>query len=152
MKFFTMARWRGDDSSGWPLDAYRNHLQSIRSQIPAWFIEPDFSTHDSRLRLMHMDVRRAELVMELDDATRISDDGHLAENGRARMGFGEVSLVECLGDPKLGLPGPSGFGDWGYDEIDVLDGNGLELRVLFSSAIELRVCFGDFKAEWLGTE
>ncbi|HWX42575.1 MAG TPA: hypothetical protein VN345_15600 [Blastocatellia bacterium] len=50
-------------------------------------------------------------------------------------------------DPDKGLVGPNGFGDLGYDEIEVLDGGMFEHRLLFSSGIELAIMFEEFRLE-----
>ena len=48
-------------------------------------------------------------------------------------------------NPKRGLAGPHGYGDLGYDEIEVLRDGLYEHRILFSSGIELQVRFTGFK-------
>ena len=50
-------------------------------------------------------------------------------------------------DPSVGLGGPHGFGDLGYDEIDVGEDGPFEHRLLFSSGIELAVRFADLIIE-----
>jgi hypothetical protein len=56
--------------------------------------------------------------------------------------YNGVEAATATGDPNNGLGGPHGFGDLGYDEIELLDGGLIEHRMLFSTGIELHVRFG----------
>jgi hypothetical protein len=58
--------------------------------------------------------------------------------------YSGVEHFESEADPKVGLRGPSGYGDLGYYEIDVLPEGRFEHRLLFSTGIELRVIFRGF--------
>lgn len=63
----------------------------------------------------------------------------------------DVVSFNLLADHDIGLPGPHGFGDVGYDEADInVDGN-LEHRLLFSSGIEMQVVFRGFELNWEDT-
>lgn len=157
MRFFTIERWMGQDDTDWPLDAYQAHLDRIRSQIPGWFAEPTFSLHHSRLRRLQIDPHRRILLLEVDDASRLTahNPGPQSgrswyESGRARLRFLDLEMFESTADPESGLPGPHGYGDWAYEEIDVVHGGLLKLSVLFSSGIEIRMRCRDIEADWIG--
>ena len=47
-------------------------------------------------------------------------------------------------DPEKGLPGPHGYGDLGYDEVDVLEPGLFEHRMLFSTGITLSIHHREF--------
>ncbi|WP_162668597.1 hypothetical protein [Gemmata massiliana] len=55
-----------------------------------------------------------------------------------------IEQVESTADPKVGLGGPYGYGDLGYDELDILPTGTIEHRFLFSSGIELAIAFHNF--------
>ena len=75
--------------------------------------------------------------------------------GRTRRLFltyhGVVSFCST-DEPDDGLPGSLGYGDLGYDEIDLTDDGFLEYRMLFSSGIELQVVFAGFEFAWVDGE
>ena len=53
--------------------------------------------------------------------------------------YSQVEEVISTADPEKGLPGPHGYGDLGYDEIERFQSGLLEHRMLFSSGIVLTV-------------
>ncbi len=146
MKFFTIEWWRriqsGDVSD--PMDAFRQHLDSIRDKLPPdlLVLQHAVSLHDANLHLLSHDSTAATLTLTLH-----GDDG----SGGLRVFkllYGGVVSHRFTSDPDVALPGPRGFGDLGYDEPDVLTDGLFQHRLLFSSGIELQVDFADFKLEY----
>ena len=142
LNFFTLAWWHGqvDDEAVDPCVTYREHFNRIEDRLPSAFVEfcKTISLHDSRLRVLRLDIAKQDLRMELT-----GDDGHggLRQFTLAYLG---VAALESNADPNNGLRGPYGYGDWGYDEADAHEGGLCEHRILFSSGIELRIWFRDF--------
>ncbi len=69
------------------------------------------------------------------------------------MNYGGVRSIQSTADPEKGLPGPHGYGDLGYDEIDLIQPGHYEHRMLFSTGIELLVQFSEFSFTYAtGTE
>ena len=60
------------------------------------------------------------------------------------ISYDTVSKAEIINPVESGLPGTFGFGDLGYDEIEILSSGEFQQRFLFSSGIELHVTFGGF--------
>ncbi len=50
-----------------------------------------------------------------------------------------------IANPNKGFAGSFGYGDWGYDEVDIMDDGTFIHRVLFSSGIEFEILFSGFK-------
>ncbi len=104
------------------------------------------SLHDAHLREMDYTTTSNVLDMRLD-----GDDG----KGGLRqfhLHYSNMVSFHTSADPYNGLPGPSGYGHWGYDEADIaLDGKA-EHRILFSSGIEFQIVFGEFKLSWKDVE
>ena len=63
---------------------------------------------------------------------------------RFTLTYTGVERVESTADPAVGLRGPHGYGDFGYDEVEVLPTGAFEHRMVFSSGVELCVVFGGF--------
>lgn len=63
---------------------------------------------------------------------------------RVRLSYRGVDGMTIETDPDGVLPGPAGFGDLGYSEIDRPVPDLFEHRLLFSSGLELRVRFREF--------
>ncbi len=56
------------------------------------------------------------------------------------LSYSGVTFFESVVNQEKALPGPLGYGDPGYDEVEILE-NALEHRILFSSGIELKIQF-----------
>jgi hypothetical protein len=62
---------------------------------------------------------------------------------RFTLRYSDVSLFRSTADPKTGLGGPHGYGDWGYDEAAVIGPGRFQHSILFSSGIEFIIEFAD---------
>jgi len=127
---------------------YQVHLDAIRENIPKdlLMMQEAMPLHDARLREMDYTVTSKALNIRLD-----GDDG----KGGLRQYYLRYSNVVSFytsANPGKGLPGPHGYGDWGYDEVDVADDGRTEHRILFSSGIEFQTVFGEFKLSWNDTD
>jgi hypothetical protein len=141
VQFFTMQWWSGIQAGGDdPVPRYAAHLAAIRDRLPMELltIVETVSLHDARLRELRLAVNDGMLSIELDS---------YAADERFALLYSKVSRFESSADPKLGLRGPAGYGDLGYDEVDVLPDGAFEHRLLFSSGIELAVAFRAFRLQ-----
>jgi len=139
MRFFTMDWWH-DVQSGTahnPSEAYVRHLASLRplassvarlDQLP--------SLHDAH-------VRRVQHAGGTVDIT-LDTWGEKGECIPIRLSYQRVERFTVDADPDRALPGPAGFGDLGYDEIDRPSSDLFEHRLLFSSGTEVCIRFGEF--------
>lgn len=142
MKFFTMQWWTGcQDLSFAPArnaaDQYQDHLTRIRDRLSqeALRIVEELPLHDSRLRLLEIDMCKAVLLMELD---AVDSSGQPI---KVTLTYEELTSVRSIVREEESLSGPNGYGDLGYDEIDLADDR-FEHRILFSTGIELDIVFG----------
>lgn len=142
MRFFTVDWWRGiqEGEISDPVDAYRAHFQNIRDQLPPDLaaLSESVSLHDSRLRSLNLDTETQSLQVSL-----VGDDGRGGLR-RSWLTYHRVQSFQSFADPDAGLNGPHGYGDWGYDESDVLSDGLFEHRILFSTGIDMRIAFADF--------
>jgi hypothetical protein len=142
MRFFTMAWWSGvqTEDDGDPATDYAAHLSAIRELLPPDLLdtEESVSLHDTRLRQLRLLLTDGSLELGLES---------YAGDGWFTLMYGGVELFESEADPRTGLSGPSGYGDLGYCEIDVLPEGRFEHRLLFSTGIELRVTFQSFRLQ-----
>jgi hypothetical protein len=132
VRYFTLAWWLTPDESA--AAEYARHLSAIRDRLPPDLLatQESVSLHDSRLR---------ELAVSPVAATaRLVLESHRGDE-RLILSYSGVEAFESAANPDVGLRGPHGYGDFGYDEVDVLPGGSFEHRMLFSSGIELRVVF-----------
>jgi hypothetical protein len=139
MRFFTMEWWQGVQGglTENPLEAYQRHLATLRPfPIPFARLDQLPSLHDAH-------VRRVE---HLGGAVEITLDawGKRGDWIPTRLSYRGVERFTLQADPNKSLPGPGGFGDLGYDEIDVLSAEVFEHRLLFSISLELSVRFREF--------
>ena len=89
------------------MDAFRQHLDSIRDQLPPdlLVLQDSVTLHDANLHLLVHDASAGTLTLTLH-----GDDG----SGGLRvftLAYGGVVSHRFFSDPEVGLPGPNGFGD-----------------------------------------
>ena len=155
MRYFTLDDWIADQDysssstarpPGEAAAAYADYLTSIHAQLPSDLQQmlATICLHDAALRELAVDnvARRVVLVL---DAGNLS----MTEPRRVRLSYEDALGLRCLSDPARALAGPRGFGDLGYDEIELLGAAAFEHRLLFSSGIELAVQFQRFRFEVL---
>lgn len=154
MKFFTMAWWGGTQPDAEepvdqlePFQAYGVHLEAIRGHLPPnlLMVGQAVPLHDAKLRVLRYSPADSTLLIELEN--------YFDETGTRRrfsLRYDDVRAFESFADPDVGLAGPGGYGDLGYDELD-LTPEGLAVhRLLFSSGIELHITCRDARAWWEG--
>lgn len=139
MKFFTPAWWgmQEGDLDNDPAEAYHRYLTTIRDRLPAGLLalQESVSLHDGRLRVLELSISNATLLMLVDDYAGLRKFSLL---------YRGVSAFRSIADPAVGLRGPWGYGDWGYNEADITESGEFQHRILFSSGIEFNVQFSGF--------
>lgn len=91
--------------------------------------------HDSTVSAFQID------QLSRSASLRLTSWKHDRSGGCLRITYHEADVVRLESDSEKGLPGPYGFGDLGYDEIEVLAEDLFEHRILFSSGIEIGITF-----------
>jgi len=144
MKYFTIEDWMGDQdldaarSPSWDAsEEYSKYLDSVDHLIPAEFrsLQDSVYLHDSNLHELRIDLPSGTLEMLFHACDR---QQHACA---VRIQYAGVTLFESTSDPEKSLPGPGGYGDFGYEEIEVIGAARFEHRILFSSGIELLIRF-----------
>lgn len=141
MKFFTIEWWSGDveDENG-VFDEYRKFLEPFLSELPLDHrrLTSEISLHDAKLLSYDTDYTDNTLAIELDGfGYDEKTDSHFRRSFTLR--YEAVSSITITANPDKGLGGPHGFGDLGYDEIELLEPGFYEHRMLFSTGVVLRV-------------
>ena len=144
MKFMTIQKWSG--TNGEALEAlkdYRQYLDSVFATLPPQLqrFTSEVSLHDARMRHLHLAAGLLKLKL---DGSGYQDESRGYFDRRFDLTYEGVDSLLSTADPDAGLPGPHGYGDLGYDEIDVLANERFEHRMLFSTGIELHVRFTGF--------
>ena len=146
MKHFTIHWWAGDIDDQMPaFRAYEAYIAGIKDRLPADLrrLLDDVSLHDSRLRHLALSPKKNELTIDLDGCAPA--EGQQSYHAlKIKLVYGRISSFESLADPEAGLAGPHGYGDLGYDEIELLESGLFQHRILFSTGIEFAVTFADF--------
>lgn len=138
MRFFTLADWCGtEDRGNDPRAEYASHLDGIRDRLPPQLLalQETISLHDTRLRAL--------VLLPADGSLRLELSSYSGKE-RIELVYQGVERLESSADPAMGLRGPHGYGDLGYDEVDVLPDGTFEHRILFSTGIEFRIVFRGF--------
>ena len=147
IRFFTLQWWcgiQGGDLRDDPAESYRAYFTTIRDRLPGGLLalQESVSLHDGRLRELDQSPSAGTLRLLID-----GDDG-LGGLRRFTLVYRGVSSFRSVADPRVGLRGPHGYGDLGYDEADVTESGELVHRILFSSGIEFVVQFTGFELAW----
>lgn len=121
-----------------PLEAYDEYFDTIKESIPKSFIKlrEEILLHDGDLKSVVYSTADEILTLKVH-----GDDGR---GGRRKieLQYSGVKLFYSTSDSEKGLPGPMGYGDLGYEEIEVIE-EGFEHRIRFSSGIEFKIQFSD---------
>jgi hypothetical protein len=143
MKYFTLEWWSAAGAdAGNAFREYEAYMKSMLTQLPDQLqrLYKDFSLHDCNLRVFHFDTSTKIFQLEL---SRFDGDFCLK--------YEDVRSMKSTSDPDAGLAGPRGYGDLGYDELEILEPGLYEHRMLFSTGIELHVQFTGFSL-WYGNK
>ena len=144
MKFMTIEKWSGTNGDALEaLKEYQQYLNSVFASLPPELqrFTSKVSLHDARLR--HLQLAAGKLKLKLDGSSYEEEPRGYFDR-RFDLTYEGVDSLTSIADPDAGLPGPHGYGDLGYDEIEVLPNGHYEHRMLFSTGIELHVRFTGF--------
>ncbi len=141
--------WRGSVESN-PMAAYQAHLAEIRDRLPEalLWLQEGFRLHDATVSRTWYDSTSNVLEIDLvgDNDT---DDPHQCDRVRRyELRYSRIVSVQTTIDRGGPLPGPKGYGDLGYTEVDLTIEGHFEHRLLFSSGIEMQIVFGSFHLDW----
>ncbi len=147
MKFFTMQWWNEGqtwEDSKHAFTLYKQHMVSIRHGVPEELLRlyDEITLHDSSVREIRQSSIDQELIIELGGD---GEDGCLRD---IRLRYLGVSSFRMTVKTEEIHHGPHGFGDLGYDEIDLADPGFFEHRMLFSSGTEITITFRDFELHY----
>ena len=152
MKYYTMDKWIADqdlDRPGEPLafatrKAYDEYLRKVRHLLPDRLnqLPSEVCISDSNLQEFEWNLDNQSVMLLLDAGDPLMREGRVV-----RLHYSGVRQFNSISDPQKTLPGPGGYGDLGYDEIEVLDQGWFEHRLLFSSGIEIAIQFQGFDYE-----
>lgn len=128
-----------------PFPQYIEHYKNIKEQLPEslTFLAEKISLHDATLWNIYHEVKANILTIELDCYDKQKRTDH-----HVRLIYKDVQSFHSVSDPNKGLTGPGGYGDLGYDEIDMTADGTFEHRILFSTGIELQIRFLGFELIW----
>ena len=150
MKYYTFKWWADDDDADYnQAGTYSAYLESVFPELSAdlqRFVRK-CCLHDSALSRLDLFVPDRRLVLEL-----LGDhyDEALPSNYARRfcLTYLGVSSFTSTADPHRKLVGPAGYGDLGYDELEVTGPGAYEHRMLFSTSIEFAVRFTGFVLDY----
>jgi len=147
VKFFTLDLWLRAQDMGVASEgdwshaaaAYQDHLRRIRPALAPGVLRfvRDACLHDCLLRELEFggDRRAARLTL-------LGDDG-VGGSRLHVLEYVHVRAFSAVSNPDHSLAGSGGFGDLGYDEMDVAPNGACIHRMLFSSGIEILWEFED---------
>jgi hypothetical protein len=146
MKYFTFSWWAGDDSEeeAKPKD-YSAYIGRILPDLPSdlqRFVR-SCSLHDASLTRLRLSVAERSLTLELVGGCH-DDSLPNSYARRFRLTYLGVSEFVSTANPNRGLGGPPGYGDLGYDEIEIVGPGLYEHRMIFSTSIEFQIRFTGF--------
>jgi len=124
-----------------PRDSYNVYYRSIRQRLPKAIklLEEKIYLSDANLLKMLIGIDSKQVLL------RVITLGGNAPSRVLEVCYRGVSRFKPIAVRGKALPGPSGFGDLGYYEIELLDGGFWEHRLLFSSGLELSIIFNEIE-------
>lgn len=140
MKYFTLEWWSGETEEQYdPVSAYNTHYNEIKSLLPKDFVtvHNEISLHDGHISNVHISNNNMYIKLNCENGS--------GEEIRVELHYIDLVSFNTYANFEKGLPGPFGYGDWGYDEIYIDDNKNFEHRIIFSSGIEYQIKFKYFK-------
>lgn len=150
MKYFTVNDWSNWNESAATVVAYRSYIQSIRSLLPKDLqlltgTGGSVSLNDGEIEGLEISIEAKSVIIVINGKWI---DGTVVGARIFHLIYEDVVSVTSKIDPAAkGLHG-SGYGDHGFDEIEVLGSGIYEHRMLFSSGIELHIRFREFRLDY----
>lgn len=142
MKYFTLDDWISQqDIKNVDMDAIhqkhkdqKDYIAGITDKLPPDLVRfnQEIIVHDGCLRKLELNVEQKQAVLTIDASSGV------------KLQYNQVISLCSTSDPQKGLAGPYGYGDIGWDEIELIVDGLFEHRFLFSSGIELAIQFGGF--------
>jgi hypothetical protein len=150
MKHYTFEQWAGDDDADYKLaSTYPAYLERVLPDFPSdlqRFVRK-CHLHDAALTRLELLTPERKLVLEL-----LGDhyDDTLPSNyaRRFRLTYLGVSSFGSTAKPHRKLHGPGGYGDLGYDELELISPGLYEHRMLFSTSVEFAIRFTGFQLDY----
>ena len=146
MKYFTLSWWQkiqdfdcSDQIINEPRDTYEIYYRSVRERLPKAIRLIEEKIYFSDANLINLLVNLNEKKLSL----RVVTLGGDKPSRVVELQYTGVSRFRTLDGKGESLPVSDGYGDIGYYEIEVLDNNVFEHRLLFSSGIEFSIVFND---------
>lgn len=134
----TMRWWSGEDPADRAAE-YAAYLESLFPTLPGRIRELSrIPCHDASLTRLALSTPTRELLLEMELA---------GTTGNLRLRYEAVENFVSTGRADEGLPSPGGYGDLGYDEIDIGADRTFVHRLLFSNGIEFEITFRDVRIE-----
>lgn len=146
MNYFSIKCWSDYEQITSIRESYYSYIDNVISQLPKSLKSltgggGNISLNDANVKSLAISLENSTVDIVMDGkwiqgvATGLRVF-HLSYTGVTQM----VSVI----DPDVDGLSESGYGDHGFDEIEVLENNLYEHRMLFSSGIELRIRFHNF--------
>lgn len=142
MKYFTHEWWIGAQKGVYENRhaAYADHVGRIRNQVPEVLLELQGKLHDALITSVFCNAEEQRLTLCLDG----DREGELMLMQLTYLGLKAFSITP---NPGLGLDKDYGFGQLGYDEVDVDSTGVLVHRLLFATGVEVEIRFDGFDYE-----
>jgi hypothetical protein len=144
MKVFSIRTWQDDADEA--VKSYWAYVARIRSRLPSDLQRiagagGDITLNDSAVERIDISVGDATAEIRLSGKWV---EGSVVGSRLLRLCYRGVSHVSSSVDPDVDGSGWAGYGDHGFDEVELLGGGLYEHRMLFSSGIELDIRFSEF--------
>jgi hypothetical protein len=144
MKYFTPEWWMKADGSTQVAETYRAYLSTVREQLPAALLEfaDDHTLHDSTILRVDENSEKRTLLILFDGWNQRFD-----QRIQYTLKFSGVSHFDQ--SQLINEDARSQLGDVGYIELEP-NAPHVEMRILFTSFIEVKIVFETFGFEYIG--
>ncbi len=146
MKYFSIQYWSDYEQISDLRKSYRAYISSVETRLPTDLKSltgggGNISLNDANIERFVMSVENASVSIMMNGKWI---QGAVTGLRVFHLSYIGVTQVVSIVDPDVEGLSESGYGDHGFDELEVLENNLCEHRMLFSSGIELHIRFRDF--------
>lgn len=152
MKYFSIKYWSDWDEADPIGIAYKAYIQSIRSKLPHDLqllsgAGGNIALNDGGIEKYFVSVPDAYATIEMN--CQYDDLNGALGQRKVSLHYKFMEVFSSTIDPNGGASHYGGYGDHGFDEIELIGDNLYEHRMLFDGGIEIAIRFRDFSLTYV---
>ncbi len=138
MKYFTKKWWVSGGETTDLVDEYNSYIKSVKKSLPDGVCQilDEHTLHDALIIHISVNLENRDVHLKFTGW-----DNKFENRVNYMIGLRDVGIIDIVSPDGINATSGIDFGDVGYYEFEVLQEGIIELRMIFSSYVELTVEF-----------